>query len=210
MKTVGQIISQTRKQQNISLERLSQITKIDLHYLKALEKDQYHLLPSDTFVKGFIRNVAQSLNKNPDELIAIFRRDSSQPSSIKLSPEPLKPKGDIVNRKIKRTHIIVLFTVFIFFTYFLFQLRVFLIPPNLEIYQPRDNNILISPVTIEGRTSSDSVVQINQDNIVKPDSSGYFILSIPLPLGENEVEIEVTNRFNRSNKQIIPITLVTQ
>lgn len=210
MKTVGQIISQTRKQQNISLEKLSQITKIDLKYLKALEKDQYNLLPSNTFVKGFIRNVAQSLGKNPDELIAIFRRDFSQPSSLKLSPAPLKSKENITNRKIKKPSTIILLAVLIFFIYLLFQLRVFITPPKLEIYQPKDNNVLVSPVTIEGKTSPDSIVQVNQDNIVKPDSSGYFILSIPLPLGENEVEIEVTNRFNKSNKQTILVTLVTQ
>jgi len=64
MKTVGQIISQARKEQQISIEKLSQITKIDPDYLKALEKDEYELLPSHTFIKGFIRNVAQALGKN--------------------------------------------------------------------------------------------------------------------------------------------------
>lgn len=210
MKTVGQIIFQARKEQNISIEKLSQITKIDPNYLQALEKDQYELLPSHTFVKGFIRNVSQALGKNPDELTAIFRRDFPVSSSLKLTPDSLPKRCHPTKRKNQSPYLIILFSSLTFLTYLIFQLRAFLMPPKLEIYQPKENAVLISPITIEGSTSPDAVIQVNKNIIIKPDYTGYFITSIPLSLGESQLEIDVTNRFNRTNSKKISITLIPQ
>lgn len=210
MKTVGQIISQARKEQQISIEKLSQITKIDAEYLKALEKDQYDLLPSHTFIKGFIRNVAQALGKKPDNLIAIFRRDFSSSSSPKLVPDRTLPPHQSIKKKFQAPSTIFYLGAFIFLVYLVFQLRAFIIPPKLEIYQPKANTVLTSPLTVEGLTSPDSIIQINQDIIIKPDNSGYFITSTPFSLGENQIEISATNRFGRVNTKKIPITLVSQ
>lgn len=210
MKTVGQIIFESRKKQQISIEKLSQITKIDPDYLRALEKDQYHLLPSHTFIKGFIRNVAQALDKKPDELIAIFRRDFSPSSPLKLTPNKNPSPRRSMKKKLQSTSFIFITGIFIFLIYLAFQLRAFLIPPKLEIYQPKTNAVLISPLTVEGLTSPDSIIQINQDLIIKPNNSGYFITSIPSPLGENMIEISATNRFGRISNKKIPITLVSQ
>jgi len=210
MKTVGQIISQARKEQQISIEKLSQITKIDPDYLKALEKDEYELLPSHTFIKGFIRNVAQALGKKPDDLVAVFRRDFSLSSSVKLTPDKNLLSRQSMKKKFQSTSLIFVLGIFIFLIYLVFQLRAFIIPPKLEIYQPKAEAVLTSPLTVEGVTSPDSIIQINQDLIVKPDNSGYFITSIPFSLGENQIEISATNRFGRINNKRIPITLVSQ
>lgn len=210
MKTVGQIIYQARKEQQISIKKLSQITKIDTDYLKALEKDQYHLLPSHTFVKGFIRNVAQTLGKKPDELVAIFRRDFPPSSPPKLAPDKIPSSRHSIKKKFQSTSLIFVSGILIFLIYLAFQLRAFLIPPKLEIYQPKANAVLTSPLTIEGLTSPDSIIQINQDLIIKPDNSGYFITSTTFSLGENQIEISATNRFSRVNSKKISVTLVSQ
>ena len=210
MKTVGQIIFQTRKEKNISLERLSQVTKIDIDYLEALEKDHYHLLPPHTFTKGFIRNVASSLGKNPDEMVAIFRRDNPTFSALKLSPTSLPSKQKSIKKKTQTPQFGFLALVFIFIVYLVFQLRAFLIPPKLEIYQPKANTILVSPLVVEGSTSPDSIIQINDDVVIKPDHTGYFITSIPLPLGDNEIKISSTNHFSRVRTETITVTLVSQ
>ena len=210
MKSVGQIISQARKEQQISITKLSQITKIDADYLKALEKDQYHLLPSHTFVKGFIRNVAQTLGKEPDELIAIFRRDFPPSSPPKLTPDKIPSSRHSIKKRFQSTSLIFASGILIFLVYLAFQLRAFLIPPKLEIYQPKTNAVLTSPLTIEGLTSPDSIIQINQDLIIKPNNSGYFIKSITFSLGENQIEISATNRFGRVSNKKISVTLVSQ
>src|SRR3989344_5617289 len=85
MKTVGQIISQARQKRGLSIDQLSGLTKIDSKYISALEQDHYYSLPSETFAKGFIRNLCQRLDLNPNELVAIFRRDFRHPEQSSVT-----------------------------------------------------------------------------------------------------------------------------
>jgi len=209
MKTVGELLFNARRSQNITIEELSRITKIDPEHIKNLENNRYHLLPPPTFIKGFIRNIANVLNQNPDELVAVFRRDYLSPKPTNLSPSPTKkPIRKKLQLNPQLSLAIVGFLVFI--SYLGFQLRAYLVPPKLEITQPLPKAVTTSPLVIEGLTNPGSIIQINQNPPLKPDPSGYFITNISLPPMELELEIISTNRFGRTTKKIIPITVISQ
>ena len=206
MKTVGEIIRTARQKRCLSIEQLSVLTKIDSKYIDALEADRYHDLPSETFIKGFIRNIGQRLSHNPDELIAIFRRDFRQPDRV---------------RKVKTRHRTVLPGIslqilpfvlggLVFAVYLIFQFRAILTPPKLEIIKPANSSVLVSPIVIEGDTSIDSTVYINEETLVKPDSSGHFTARINLPVGEIVLKVKSTNRFSRSSEKEIPVTVISK
>jgi len=206
MKTVGEIIRTARQKRGLSIEQLSVLTKIDSKYIDALEANRYHDLPSETFIKGFIRNIGQRLSHNPDELIAIFRRDFRQPDRI---------------RKVKIRHRTVLPGIslqilpfvlggLVFAVYLIFQFRAILTPPKLEIIKPTNSSVLVSPIVIEGDTSIDSTVYINEETLVKPDSSGHFTARINLPVGEIVLKVKSTNRFSRSSEKEIPVTVISK
>jgi len=209
MKTVGELISKARKSQSVTISRLSRITKIDPEHIKNLEKNRYHKLPPPTFVKGFIRNIANVLNQNPDDLVAIFRRDY-------LSPKPKKPSESFKKVSSRRKFqmnpqlSLIILGSLVFTIYLGFQLRAYLIPPKLDISQPLSKAVVVSPLVVEGITNSGSIIQINQDTPLEPDSSGYFITNISLPPMETNLEIKSTNRFGRTTKKLIPITIISQ
>lgn len=208
MKTVGELLAKARTSKNITIDKLSLITKIDPDHIRNLEKNQYNKLPPPTFIKGFIRNIATILDQNPDELIAIFRRDY-------LSPQP-NPNAVVIKSKTKKKLQInsewsfALLGAVIFILYLGFQLRVYIIPPKLKIIQPLPKAVITSPLVIEGLTDSGSIIQIDENIPLYPDSSGYFITNITLSSTETELEITSTNRFGRISKKIIPITIITQ
>ncbi len=207
MKTVGQILKTAREEKNFSLEQLSSLTKIDVKYIAALESDAYDRLPSETFAKGFIRNLSLRLDKKPDELVAVFRRDYRQPQDKNKQPK-------------RRQHFSFSFfnsqfaffglAILVFFVYLGFQFRVILTPPKLEVQRPVPNSVLVSPLEIEGITSVDSVIKINEDTRAKPDGSGHFLVRFTLPIGETTITIQSTNRFGRSSVIKVPITIVGQ
>lgn len=209
MKTVGELLVNARKSKDLTIQKLSLVTKIDPDHIKNLEKDQYHKLPPPTFIKGFIRNIATVLDQNPDELIAIFRRDY-------LSPKPtLIPNSTVGSRSKRKLQVnpqlsmaILGFTVFIL--YLGFQLRAYIIPPKLSITQPPPKAVVISPLVIEGHSDPDSIIQVNQNTPLYPDSSGYFITNISLPPMETDLEIKSTNRFGRTTTKKIPVTIISQ
>src|SRR3989339_1047763 len=92
MKTVGQILRSARETKYFSVEQIAALTKIDAEYITAIESDDYSRLPSETFAKGFIRNLSLRLDKNPDEMVAVFRRDFRHPQTEKpKTTRRLKP-----------------------------------------------------------------------------------------------------------------------
>ena len=206
MKTVGQIIRAGRLKGNFSVEQLSHLTKIDTKYIEALESDLYSDLPSETFAKGFIRNLSQRISFDSDELVAIFRRDFRQPELTRTT----KIRRRAMFPKVSSQLLPFLIGGFVFVIYLIFQFRTILTPPKLEISRPSNTSVLISPVEIEGDTSIDATVTINEDIQVKPDSSGHFLARINLPVGETVLDIKSINRFGRTTFKKLPVTIISK
>ncbi len=208
MKTVGEIISTERKKKELSLEKLSHLTKIDIRYLEALEKNDFHSLPAETFIKGFIRNISLRIDKNPDELVAIFRRDYKQSEKTpqtktistrknKLSFEPSRYLPYIVG-------------LVIFLSYLGFQFRAVLTPPKLELQKPETNAVVTSPFDVEGITDVDSQLTLGEDVRLRPDENGNFSAKLSLPIGETTLSIKSTNRFGRTTTKKLTFTIISR
>lgn len=65
----GSFIKTLRESKKISIEELSDFTKISKTYLIAIENEDYKKLPAATFVRGFVTQVAKRL-KLPSEKVA--------------------------------------------------------------------------------------------------------------------------------------------
>jgi cytoskeletal protein RodZ len=206
MKTVGQIIRSARQKRGLSVDQLSSLTKIDSKYIEALELDDYSKLPSETFAKGFIRNLSTRLDLNPNELVAIFRRD------FRLPEQPIVSKRRNRMSLPDNTTQIMPFVLggVAFVVYLIFQFRAIVTPPKLSIIRPESGSVLVSPFEIEGDTSVDSTVSINEETKVKPDTSGHFVVRLNLSIGETIIEIKTVNRFSRSTIKKIPVTIISK
>jgi cytoskeletal protein RodZ len=209
MKTVGQLLNSARLKKELSIEELSLATKIDSKYIEALEADRFDLLPSETFTKGFIRNISLRLESDPDELIAVFRRDYRQPD-IKSSQIKTHKKTAVKLSFLSSKLFPITLGISVFVIYLVFQFRVILTPPPLEITRPSKDTVLVSPIDIAGTTSSDSLVTINDSNVVKPDQEGNFQIFLNLPVGETIITIKTTNRFSRSTTKTLPLTVISK
>lgn len=208
MKTVGELLHRARIDQGVTLEALSRQTNIDIRYIQALENNDFNRLPATTFVKGFIRNISLSLGKDPEEMIAIFRRDYQiSPQTRKKSTSAFKLTGPF---PISSQILLFALGVFLFFAYLAFQYRTVLIPPKLDIVQPQINQVVVSPITIEGISTVDSVITINDQQEVNTDENGHFLVKINLPVGNQIVKISATNRFGRTSEKELRLTIVSQ
>ena len=208
MKTVGEIIHSERLKKEITLEKLSHLTKIDIKYLEAIEKNAFHLLPSETFTKGFIRNISLRLDRNPDELVAIFRRDYRQSDQL-TQPKSQSVKRNKINFE-PNQYLPYIAGIVIFLIYLGFQFRAVLTPPELVVQKPESNSIVASPFEISGTTSVDSSISIGEDVKIRPDDSGQFTAKISLPLGETELAVKATNRFGRSTTKKVTFTIISK
>lgn len=98
MITVSEVLKKTRKKENLSLEELSQRTKIREKYLLALEKGEWQKLPGLAYIKGFLKSYAEAVNLDPEQVLALFRREFKQEREIKLLPRGFwQPLGESSN-----------------------------------------------------------------------------------------------------------------
>src|SRR5213078_4826884 len=58
---IGSSLREARLRQGLDFPELEQATKIRGKYLRALEDEQFAVLPAQTYVKGFLRNYAEFL-----------------------------------------------------------------------------------------------------------------------------------------------------
>jgi cytoskeleton protein RodZ len=67
IKLIGTFLKTAREKKNISIEQISQKTKINVNILKALEDNNIEKLPNLTYVKGFVKNYAIAVGVDVDE-----------------------------------------------------------------------------------------------------------------------------------------------
>src|SRR3954468_6598478 len=61
MQAIGERLREARMRQKIDIAEVETATKIRAKYLRALENDEFGLLPGSTFVKTFLRTYAEYL-----------------------------------------------------------------------------------------------------------------------------------------------------
>lgn len=71
--SIGAILKKARQDQKLSLEEISQRTRIREKYLIAIEGDNWDALPSSVQQKGFVRSFARALDIDPDPLLQQLR-----------------------------------------------------------------------------------------------------------------------------------------
>ena len=62
----GEDLKKIRDELGVSLEEISEIVKVRMVYLQAIENDQYEKAPSRIFLKGFLRAYAQCIGLDAD------------------------------------------------------------------------------------------------------------------------------------------------
>ncbi len=70
----------------IDVSEIEATTKIRAKYLRALENEEWSLLPGPTFVKSFLRTYAQALGLDGKSLVEEYRLHHESPSDAMLEP----------------------------------------------------------------------------------------------------------------------------
>ena len=83
MADIGSLLRETRIRNKIDITTVEDATKIRAKYLRALENEEWALLPGPTYVKTFLRTYAQFLGLDPHLLVEEYSARFEEPA-----PEP--------------------------------------------------------------------------------------------------------------------------
>ena len=71
---IGEVLKRTRTRRKVDIHTVEQQTKIRTKYLRALENEEWDVLPGPAYAKGFLRTYAQFLGLDGDALVDEYRR----------------------------------------------------------------------------------------------------------------------------------------
>lgn len=172
-KTIGEVLRLARINQGLSLEELQEKTEIQLHFLEAMEADDFDLLPSTFYARSFLRKYAWAVEL--DERIVLDAYDSG---SIITYEEVDVDEEDLSGRRRsnkKKTSYLPLFyfvlfalSILIFVTYYVW---------NYIQTQPSPSSANYSVVSSTSSTTSSSSSSSSQTSSSSSTTESTIIVS---------------------------------
>lgn len=98
MANFGSSLKKAREAKGISLDKIAGETRISTRFLRAIEEEEFQVLPGGIFNRGFVRTYAERVGLDPDQAVAEYERllEYREPS------EPLPPVEGGATSKIER------------------------------------------------------------------------------------------------------------
>src|SRR5215470_9175893 len=88
MPTLGEELRRRREERGKSLSVISETTRIGTRFLKAIEEDNFTVLPGGIFTRSFIRAYAREVGMDEAEATALYHQQTS-PQDIPVPAPPI-------------------------------------------------------------------------------------------------------------------------
>ncbi len=194
---VGQRLSEERKRKKLTIQDVSDATKIRKNFLEAIENGEYGKLPSATVAHGFVRNYTMFLGLPEKEVMALFRREYDEDKIYNVLPEGFS-RADFPVTRARNSKFFLIAALFVVLLGFIFlQYKDAILSPGVSVDTPKQNEILYSTtITVSGKTNPENVVYVDSFP-VSVDEFGNFKKIISVFSGKNIIKIRVINKFNK-------------
>jgi cytoskeleton protein RodZ len=90
MPEIGETLREARMRRRIDMTDVETATKIRAKYLRALESEEWELLPGPTFVKTFLRTYADYLELDSRLLVEEYKQRYERPAGMDITPLNLR------------------------------------------------------------------------------------------------------------------------
>jgi cytoskeleton protein RodZ len=90
MPEIGETLREARMRRRIDMSEVEAATKIRAKYLRALESEEWQLLPGPTFVKTFLRTYADYLGLDSRLIVEEYKQRYERPAGMELTPLNLR------------------------------------------------------------------------------------------------------------------------
>ena len=209
MPRLGELLRTQREKKGITLEQATADTRIREKFLAALEAGDYQSLPGAVYTKGFLRNYAEYLDLDQEDLVVQFQQERGLIAEPARAFEPMRP---IARRSVILTPavfipVLVLAGIALFVGYLYYQFTSFAVAPVLEVTDP-STDVIAQQTTyvLKGHTVPTGKVTVTvfpgplTISDIRPDSDGTFTTTVNLTAGANHVVVEVLDQSGKVSR----------
>jgi cytoskeletal protein RodZ len=200
---LGEVLRTAREAKFIDLARVERDTKIRVHYLAALERGDYRVLPAAVYTRGFLRNYGLYLGLDPEYLVDLYRLESGSAvdrpmSAIRPRPVTERQGRPFVVSSGAVVAAILSVLVLAFVVYLVGEFVTFARTPELRITDPAGDVAAYAELetTIRGVTEPNSTVTtqgLRQNPTTTADGQGAFSVTVELVPGANVITLTATD-----------------
>lgn len=206
MKHISNILREEREKKGLSLEDVVAATKIKRNFLVAIEDGKFHLLPSESYALGFVKNYSEFLGIPLPRASALFRREyeTKHNEIIPKFRKAVTLPGGRFSLRSSRT-LLILGIIGIIAIYVIFQFSFLFVGPKLSIVKPTSGEIIESSVAqVAGKTDPQAVVTVNGEEVYV-DLTGSFKKTLYVYPGETKITVTAKNRYGKETKRELQI-----
>jgi len=183
------ILKNAREDKSLDISEVSKKLKISTKYLEAIENEDKNNFPAEPYCSLIIKDYANFLGLNGEDILSLFRRDFAAP--CKQKPTTLHQMSLTPQNTFKFATLI---SIILFFSYLVFEYIKFNRPPTLKVNWPEKSS---NTLDLSGITDSEATVRINNDLIVV-DPSGSFKKTINLATPEAKIVVESKSQSGKT------------
>ncbi|KKS44525.1 MAG: hypothetical protein UV48_C0019G0012 [Candidatus Azambacteria bacterium GW2011_GWA2_42_9] len=201
IKNIAEFLKDKRREKNLSLEKLSDLSKIQVYHLEALEAGQFEKLPPSIYRAGIFKRIAKFLDISDEEIVKLYKNENHLIVEPSYANEAISPKENhyfILTPK-KLTVFVGGLLLILFSAYLWYQLNFLIGPPNLVVNPKEDFITKEEFIAIKGQTDNGIDLTINGENVYV-SSDGNFSKDIQLAAGLNIIEVKAANNFGKITK----------
>ena len=152
MESIGTILREAREAKDYSIEQVARDTNIARKYIESLEREDTSIFPGETYFIGFLRNYADFLGLNPEELIGAFKNLQIQEQPPPMEKLLVRPRSPLVPLLLILTAVALLAGAgWFFFGEKILSSSSRFLNPTAEAPEPQDEETLVSRETYQFR-----------------------------------------------------------
>lgn len=199
---LAELLKEKRQAKNLSLEKLSDLTKIQVYHLKALEEGKFNELPPLVYSTGIFKRLAKYLDIDKDEIVEMYKNEVQPAELFDIKKTvPLKNNFYFILTPKKLSLFFGSLLLAFLVTYLWYQFKFLTGPPTLVIDPKGDIITREEILPLKGKTDTGVDLKINGE-IVYVSSDGDFSKDVQLAAGINMVEVMATNQFGKTSKLV--------
>ena len=200
-----------RSDRRVTLVEVSRVTKIQVKYLEYLEEGQYHRLPADVYVRGFLRSYADFLSVDENILLKLYEKEKGIKKNLEKDKNDSPAKTKPVNvssfvftpKKIVAAAVAVLVLAGLFLLWR--EIGSFASTPLLAVLSPENNSAVDGNFTVvSGVTDKDDSLFINNQAVLVGDD-GKFQENLTLQSGVNVINIRAVNKYKKESDATVTV-----
>lgn len=196
-------IKEVRLRHRVSLQKISDETKIPIKYLASLEEGSVKTLPDVLYTKNIVKKYLEFFNIDPKPFLTrldLVRTEHESPHKA------IARSGFLVlPRIIKGLMLGIIATALL--GYLGWNIRQIFQPPEITVYSPQNQEtVRESIVEVRGKTERGATVFINDQQVLL-DKTGAFGEEVGLQKGINLIKITGVKRYSKERTIWLNINL---